>query len=61
MVINGEGEVTKTGIAYREAFNQNPKGFVPNEIMVGTPGNGKWVVESVTFVDGVYLVKLKKP
>ena len=40
---------------------QNPEGFVPNEIMVGTPKDGKWLVESIKLESGVYVVKLKAP
>ena len=69
VVINGEGLVTEGAILYRTAMKekginpggQNPEGFVPNEIMVGTPKDGKWLVESIRLESGVYVVKLKPP
>lgn len=69
VVINGEGLVTEGAILYRTVMKekginpggQNPEGFVPNEIMVGTPKDGKWLVESIKLEGGVYVVKLKPP
>lgn len=69
VVINGEGAVTESAILYRTVMKekginpggQNPEGFVPNEIMVGTPKEGKWVVDSIRLEGNAYIVKLKPP